>query len=195
MFLIFGVVRPAGLSIAIEKLWSCFRTYSCMYPSSSTSGFTIELSSGNFVSANESAFMKNGSTVRSGTYCLSSRRSSKRPVQSISSEKPNAGIDRDSVIVFVIAFCIPLIFLTWSFSVIPLNASWTGTIWEEVAVLDTYYCTYDYSWFPSDMKLSTSPLVTLPFFPVPTIALMSKLCFFARCLTAGVERALVWELP
>jgi len=45
------------------------------------------------------------------------------------------------------------------------------------------------------MKLSTSPLVTLPFLPVPAIALISKACFFARCLTAGVERALVYDMP
>ena len=48
---------------------------------------------------------------------------------------------------------------------------------------------------PFSMKLSTSVLVTLPPFPVAVIWLMSSLCNFARCLTAGVERALDLELP
>ena len=48
---------------------------------------------------------------------------------------------------------------------------------------------------PFSMKLRTSVFVTLPLLPVEVIWLMSMLCSFARCLTAGVERALDLELP
>ena len=49
------------------------------------------------------------------------------------------------------------------------------------------------------MKLSTSSLVTRPPLPVEGTLLISMFSFLARCLTAGVDKALDWveesELP
>lgn len=60
----------------------------------------------------EHAFMKNGNIVREEcTYFISFLRA-KSLVPSISSEKVKKGIVRASVIVFVIAFFIPVIFFT-----------------------------------------------------------------------------------
>ena len=44
---------------------------------------------------------------------------------------------------------------------------------------------------PLLIKLSMSPLVTRPFLPVPCTELISTPSFLARCLTAGVDKALV----
>ena len=44
--------------------------------------------------------------------------------------------------------------------------------------------------WPLSMKARMSVLVTLPFLPVPGTALMSMPSFLARCLTAGVDKAL-----
>jgi hypothetical protein len=90
-----------------------------MYPSASSSGSTIEFTTGNSFMANERAFMKNGSIVRSGIYYFNSLRNLINYVASISSEKVNVGIERDCVIVFVIAFWMPVIFLTSSSVVTP----------------------------------------------------------------------------
>ena len=43
------------------------------------------------------------------------------------------------------------------------------------------------------MKFKISVLVTRPALPVPGTSLMLMPSFFARCLTAGVERALAEE--
>ena len=60
----------------------------------------------------EQALMKNGSIVRLVcTFFISFLRAIKA-VASISSEKVNAGMDKASVIVFVMAFFMPVIFLT-----------------------------------------------------------------------------------
>lgn len=83
-----------------------------MKPSASRSLSTWEFISGNSVIAIEHALMKNGSMVSLGCYFFISLRSLIRLVALISSDKVKNGIERDSVIVFVIAFFIPVICLT-----------------------------------------------------------------------------------
>lgn len=121
--------------------------------------------------------MKNGMKVKSGICYFSSVLNLIREVASMSSEKVKVGILKLYVIVLVIAFLIPTIFFTWSLSVVPDKGGWdTGTAcWDALG--------------PS-MKFMRSSLVTLPFLPVPGTWLISMPCFFAWCLTAGVERAL-----
>ena len=60
----------------------------------------------------EQALMKNGSIVRLVCTFFISFLKAIKAVASISSENVNAGIDSASVIVLVIAFFIPVIFLT-----------------------------------------------------------------------------------
>ena len=60
----------------------------------------------------EQALMKNGSIVRFVCTFFISFLNAIKAVASISSEKVKAGIDSASVIVLVIAFFIPVIFLT-----------------------------------------------------------------------------------
>ena len=45
--------------------------------------------------------------------------------------------------------------------------------------------------WPLLMKLRMSPFVTRPFLPVPGTVLISIPSFLARCLTAGVDKALL----
>ena len=49
--------------------------------------------------------------------------------------------------------------------------------------------------WPPLMKERISPLVTLPLLPVPGTELMSMPSFFAKCLTAGVDKLLPGSLP
>ena len=62
--------------------------------------------------AKDNAFMKNGKTVKSGIYSFNSYLSAKRAVQSMSSEIVKVGIYRAWVIVFTMAFLIPLTLIT-----------------------------------------------------------------------------------
>ena len=60
----------------------------------------------------EHALMKNGNIVRFVCTFFISLRRAIRAVASIESEKVKAGIDKASVIVFVMAFFMPVIFFT-----------------------------------------------------------------------------------
>lgn len=111
-YLMLGTVRPSGESIAIEKLWSCLITYRWINPSSSRSLSIIELTIGNSVIAIEQALIKKGNIVNFGFAAFISFLKAINLVASISSEKVKKGIDSDSVIVLVIAFLIPVIYLT-----------------------------------------------------------------------------------
>jgi hypothetical protein len=62
--------------------------------------------------AREHALMKNGSIVSLGTVVLSYFLSLMSSVASMSSENVKKGIDRDSVMVLVMAFFMPVIFFT-----------------------------------------------------------------------------------
>ena len=83
-----------------------------MKPSSSRSLSTCELISGNSDIAIEHALIKNGNRDKVGCYAFISFLKAIREVAFISSEKVKAGIDRDSVIVLVIAFFIPVMRFT-----------------------------------------------------------------------------------
>lgn len=76
-----------------------------------------EFTNGNSVIAIEHALMKNGSIVNLGTEDLSSFLNFMSSVAFMSSENVKKGIESDSVIVFVIAFFIPVIFFTLNRSV------------------------------------------------------------------------------
>lgn len=105
-----GTVNPSLESIAIEKLWSFFIIYSLMYPSSSVSGFTLILIIGCCYIAREHALIKKGNSVREEYDCLSYCLNVSNDVTSTSSENVKKGMWDASVIVFVIAFLIPVIF-------------------------------------------------------------------------------------
>ena len=83
-----------------------------MNPSESRSLSTCEFMSGYSVIAIEHALTKNGRIVNLGWTDFISFLSLISYVASISSEKVKKGIERDSVIVFVIAFLIPVICFT-----------------------------------------------------------------------------------
>lgn len=74
----------------------------------------------------EHALIKKGSIVSLGCATFISFLSLISCVASISSLKVKNGIESASVIVFVIAFFIPVIFFTWSSSVIPLSGAILG---------------------------------------------------------------------
>lgn len=78
---------------------------------------------GNSPMAMEHALMKKGSMVRLVCTFFISLRSMMREVASMESEKVNAGIDKASVIVLVIAFFIPVMRLTLSCSVMPVRGA------------------------------------------------------------------------
>lgn len=73
--------------------------------------------------AREQALMKKGSIVSPGTWAFSYLRRAMSLVASISSEKVKKGIVRDSVIVLVMAFFIPVILTTLSCSVMPYRGA------------------------------------------------------------------------
>lgn len=144
------------------------------------------------VIAIEHALMKNGSIVRLVCTFFISLRRAINFVASISSEKVKAGIDRASVMVFVMAFFMPVIFLTVSCSVIPSRGAILGPPLTTVIVSPELggVAAWDAVPCPLLIKLRRSPLVTRPFLPVPCTLLMSTPSFLARCLTAGVDKAL-----
>ena len=108
----FGTVSPSLLSIATLKLWFFFITNLWIKPSESRSLSTWEFIIGYSVIAIEHAFTKNGNMVNFGWTDFISFLSLINYVASISSENVKKGIERDSVIVFVIAFFIPVICFT-----------------------------------------------------------------------------------
>lgn len=110
--LMFGTVRPSLLSIATLKLWSFLITNRCIKPSESKSLSTYEFIKGYSVIAIEQALTKKGSIVSLGWTDFISFLSLISYVASISSENVKNGIERDSVIVLVIAFLIPVIYFT-----------------------------------------------------------------------------------
>ena len=83
-----------------------------MKPSTSRSLSTCEFTTGYSVIAIEHALMKKGSMVSFGCCFFISLRRAISFVAFISSESVKKGIVNDSVIVFVIAFFMPVIYLT-----------------------------------------------------------------------------------
>lgn len=83
--------------------------------------------------ATEAAFTKKGRTVRFLCAFLSKTLSFINSVASISSMKVNAGMERDSVIVLVIAFFIPVSFLTSSSGLTPVRGAILTALSPDVA--------------------------------------------------------------
>jgi len=110
--LMFGTVSPSLLSIATLKLWFFLITNRWINPSESRSLSTYEFIIGYSVIAIEHALTKKGSIVSFGWTDFISFLNLISWVASISSEKVKKGIESDSVIVFVIAFLIPVICFT-----------------------------------------------------------------------------------
>lgn len=104
---------------------------------------------------------------------------------STSSMKVKKGMERDSVIVLVIAFFMPVNFLTISSGFTPVN----GAI---LTVPDYFWMLFSglpLLW----MKLNMSSFITRPSLPVAGTSAMFTPCFLAMLRTAGVASAFSFE--
>jgi len=136
--------------------------------------------------AREAAFTKKGRSVKFLWFFLRRCLRWKRSVESISSWNVKKGMERDSVIVFVIALRMPVSFFTWSSGFTPVSGAIFGTFSPaEEAGVDT-----GLAGLVPLRKVKISSFMTLLSLPVPGTSDRSMLCFFAMLLTAGVARTL-----